>query len=171
MKTYFEIVLTLKQCLSLTSLTLNHARDVFISGGFLQNEEDQKDVFESLKNLVKLDLSNNSPYLTDRLFNRFVNCSLNINDFVLTNTKILSHSGIYKKYYPETVKDFNSPSVLTWRNILRFLVERRNVMKKIDFYDSNVSSGGLLGKDKYFPKLFHNHSFFQQKFSRIDDQF
>ena len=139
-----ELVLMLKQCVSLTSLTINHARDVFISGGFLQNEEDQKDVFESLKNLVQLDLSNNSPYLTDRLFNRFVRCSLNINDFILTDTKILSHSGIYKKFYPEAVKDFNSPSVLTWRNIFRFLVERRSVMKKINFYDSNVPSGGFL---------------------------
>ena len=139
-----ELVLMLKQCVSLRSLTLKHARDVFISGGFLASDQDQKDVFDSLKNLVQLDLSNNSPYLSDRLFNRIIKCSLNIEDFILTETKILSHSGIYKKYYPESVKDFNSPSVLTWRNIFRFITERESVLKKINFYNSNVSSGGFL---------------------------
>ena len=138
-----ELVLLLKQCVSLNSFSLNCAREVFISGGFLSNEEDQKDITESLQNVHQLDLSFNSPYLTDRLFNRIVKCLPNVRKFSIAHTKILSHSGIYKKYYPESVKDFNSPSVLTWRNILRFLTERQELITHVNFFNSGLSSDGF----------------------------
>lgn len=138
-----EFVLLLKCCKSLTALTVCNARDIFISGGLLASKEEQNDVMSSLQNLTCLDLSNNSPYLTDQLFNRIVGCTTNISALTLVDTKILSHSGIYKKHYPDNVKDFDSPSVLTLRNVIRFLSERSSTVNSINFYNSNISAIGF----------------------------
>ena len=139
-----ELVILLKQCKSLIGLALINAREVLISGGLLNNDDDRKDIRESLCHVTTLDLSCNSPYLSDLLFNRIVDCTPNLKNLVLSNTNILSHSGVYKKYYPESVKHFNSPSVLTLRNVTRFINERKCHLKSLNFYNSNISSAGLL---------------------------
>ena len=138
-----ELVLLLKQCKSLTNLAIVNAREVLISGGFLSCEIDRKDIRESLVHVTSLNLSSNSPYLSDLLFNRILECIPNVQNLTLANINILSHSGIYKKYYPESVKHFNSPSVLTLRNIVRFVSERRFYLKSLNFYNSNISSVGF----------------------------
>ena len=67
----------------------------------------------------------------------------NVTHFVLDNTKILSHAGIYKKHYPSD-SETNSPSVLTWRNILRYLSEHLAPhLQSVSFYNSGISSTGL----------------------------
>ena len=106
-----ELVILLKHTTNLNSLRINSARDCFISGGFLAAEEDRNAVKRALSNLTLLDLSSNSPYLTDQLFNRITSCTPNLTDFILNHTKILSHAGIYRKHYPASVPDFDSPSV------------------------------------------------------------
>ena len=106
-----ELVLLLKHTTNLNGLRINSARDCFISGGFLAAEEDRNAVKDALSQLTSLDLSNNSPYLTDQLFNRITFCTPNPTDFILDHTKILSHQGIYRKHYPSSVPDFDSPSV------------------------------------------------------------
>ena len=138
-----ELVLLLKQCKSLTNLAIVNAREVLISGGFLSSDIDRKDIRESLVHVTSLNLSSNSPYLSDLLFNRILDCIPNVQNLTLANINILSHSGIYKKYYPESVKHFNSPSVLTLRNIVRFVSERRLYLKSLNFYNSNISSVGF----------------------------
>ena len=138
-----ELVLLLKQCKSLTNLAIVNAREVLISGGFLSSDIDRKDIRESLVHVTSLNLSSNSPYLSDLLFNRILECIPNVQNLTLANINILSHSGIYKKYYPESVKHFNSPSVLTLRNIVRFVSERRLYLKSLNFYNSNISSVGF----------------------------
>ena len=106
-----ELVLLLKQLTNLTNLAIVNAREVLISGGFLSHDIDRKDIRESLVHVTSLNLSSNSPYLSDLLFNRILECIPNVQSLTLANINILSHSGIYKKYYPESVKHFNSPSV------------------------------------------------------------
>ena len=138
-----ELVLLLKQCKALTSLSLINARDVMISGGLLSDEKDRIEVRNSLIHVNSLDLSSNSPYLSDLLFNRISDCTPNVEHLTLAYTNILSHSQVYKKYYPESVKQNNSPSVLTLRNITRFINERRLRLKSLNFYNSNISSLGL----------------------------
>lgn len=134
-----QLVVLLKSCKSLVNLGINHAREVFISGGFLSCQTDREEVKESLKNVQHLDLSWNSPYLTDRLFNRIVSCTPNVRELILSNTKLLSHSGIYKKFYsPDQASEFDSPSVLTWKNIVAFIHERSKQLTSLDFYNSDI---------------------------------
>ena len=138
-----ELVVLLKNLKSLNGLVINNARDVFISGGFLSLEEDRADLKDTLSKVTFLDLSCNSPYLTDQLFNRITGCMPNVSHFVLDNTKILSHSGIYKKHYPASVAEFDSPSVLTWQNVMRYLVEIAPHLQTVSFCNSGVPSNGL----------------------------
>ena len=139
----YELVTLLKNATNLNGLRINSARDCFISGGFLATEEDRDAVRIALSKLTSLDLSSNSPYLTDQLFNRITFCTPNLTEFILDHTKILSHAGIYRKHYPASVTDFDSPSVLTWRNVLRFLADNAGRLNKISFYNSGITATGL----------------------------
>ena len=138
-----ELVVLLKNLKNLNGLVINNARDVFISGGFLSLEEDRQELKDTLSKVTLLDLSYNSPYLTDQLFNRITGCMPNIMHFVLDNTKILSHSGIYKKHYPASVAEFDSPSVLTWQNVIRYLIEIAPHLQTVSFSNSGIPSTGL----------------------------
>ena len=141
-----ELVVLLKSLRNLNGLAINNARDVFISGGFLATEEDKIEVRNALANVTVLDLSSNSPYLTDQLFNRITGCMPNVVHFVLENTKILNHAGIYKKHYPvnsSSATELDSPSVLTWRNILRYLEKNAPHLQSVSFYNSGISAIGL----------------------------
>ena len=139
-----ELVQLLKSTANLNGLRINYARDIFISGGFLSSQSDREELRSVLSKVCFLDLSVNSPYLTDQIFNRITYCTPNVSDLVLDNTKILNHSGIYKKHYPASVVSFDSPSVLTWRNIFRYLVENAENFKSLSFYNSGIPSSGLI---------------------------
>ncbi len=137
------LVHMLSHCRQLVSFTLRHARDILMSGTLLASDEVRGQLAKTLSNVSHLDLSSNSPHLSDRLFNRIVDCMPRLTHLVLNETQILSHVGVYKKHYPSSVPSFSSPSVLTWKNVLRFLEERSNLLVALDLYASNITGEGL----------------------------
>ena len=131
-----DLVAVLSQCSNLQRLALIDMNQVFISGRFLSSPEDAAPVREALKGVRELDLSSNQ-YMSDALFNQVTSCTGALTALVLNHCRIMNHSGIYKKYYPNT-QETPSPAVFTFRNLLTFLSERAGSLKRLGLHATSV---------------------------------
>ena len=129
---------------SLEELRLEEARELFISGIFLDNVELVTTLRSVLSGVKVLSLANNQ-YLTDSLFNRILACTPNVSHLILDGCKIMNHSGIYKKYYPESMDIKASPSVFTFRNVMKILNERRDSIVSLNLNSTSID--GLAVQD------------------------
>ena len=129
---------------SLEELHLEDARGLLISGIFLDNSELISTLASVLSRVTVLSLANNQ-YLTDSLFNRILACTVNVTHLILDSCKIMNHSGIYKKYYPESLEIQASPSVFTFRNVMKTLKERSDAIVSLSL--NNTSIDGLAVQD------------------------
>ena len=132
-----DLVAILKRCNRLTKLDLIDAKETFIAGTFLQSPETRDAVRVSLGNVRELSLASN-PYLTDALFNRITSCMPGLKSVGLDNCKLMNHPGIYKKFYTKDESDEGSPSVFTWRSVLRFVRERAANLTSLSFVSTGI---------------------------------
>ncbi|OAD60596.1 F-box/LRR-repeat protein 14 [Eufriesea mexicana] len=129
-KTLVEI---LKCCKSLKILCINACRECLMSGRLLEDENDIKELSETLKNVQELSLGDNR-FLSDALFNRLVAICQNLESLSLMGCQISFHCGLYKKFYPQniTLSDA-SKSVLTFLNTLQYLRQQAHKLKHLNF--------------------------------------
>lgn len=113
-----DLVLILNSTTSLKHLSLIQCREALMSGGFMQHQEDCASLSRSLEGLQTLVLDNNT-YLSDVLLLRFISVAKSLRSLSLSGCNIINHPGIYAKYYPENQNIEASPSVLTWRTVLK----------------------------------------------------
>ena len=132
-----DLIAILHRCNRLTKLDLINAKETFIAGTFLHSPETRDAVRVSLANVRELNLANN-PYLTDALFNRITSCMPGLKNVSLDNCKIMNHPGIYKKFYTKDEGEEGSPSVFTWRSVLRFVRERAAKLTSLSFVSTGI---------------------------------
>ncbi|XP_031847821.1 uncharacterized protein LOC116433650 isoform X2 [Nomia melanderi] len=130
-KTLVEI---LKCCSSLKVLRISACRECLMSGKLLEDENDIKELSETLKNLHELNLDYNR-FLSDALFNRLISICSNLESLNLMGCQISFHSGLYKKFYPQNSKTLPeaSNSVLTFLNTLQYLKHQAYRLKHLNF--------------------------------------
>lgn len=114
-RTFVEL---LSQCENLVSLDLSCCNSLFMSGNLLEKHSDLQLLKSTLTNVVDVNLSS-VRYLSDATFNRIVTVCENIEKLSLAGTQMAFSSGVY---YPDKQSRFANISVLTFRNILDFLV-------------------------------------------------
>ena len=144
-----------KSASTLRSLSLIDCRDLFMSGGLLDQQDDLEIAHIVLSNVTCLDISQNS-YMTDQLFQRLVQCMPKLETLIMNETNIQHHPGIYKRFYPEHViqgiennpqdekKDsriFNSPSILTFGCLLQYLKNKGINITKLGLQGTNLPDG------------------------------
>ena len=132
-----DLVAILQRCNRLTKLDLIDAKETFIAGTFLHSPETREAVRASLGTVRELNLANNS-YLTDALFSRITSCMPGLKNVSLDHCKIMNHPGIYKKFYTKVENEEGSPSVLTWRSVLRFARERAPKLTSLSFVSTGI---------------------------------
>jgi len=113
-----DLVNILGASVNLRHLTLNNCRESLMSGAVMSSPVDNSTVSQSLCHLQTLILDNNT-YLSDVLLLRMVSVSSRIRHLSLSACNIMNHGGIYAKYYPDSQNIDASPSVLTWRTVVR----------------------------------------------------
>ncbi|XP_069681889.1 uncharacterized protein [Periplaneta americana] len=132
-RTFVDILL---RCSHLENLNVNGCRELLMSGRVLEQESDVLLLSKTLVKLKELSLASNR-YLSDALFNRFVAITPNLEDLSLTGCQISFHTGLYKKFYPRNMSDngiiMASESVLTFRNILQYIVSQAEKIRKLRF--------------------------------------
>ncbi|KAK2584692.1 hypothetical protein KPH14_007028 [Odynerus spinipes] len=139
-KTLVEI---LKHCDSLKTLHISACRECLMSGRLLEDDSDIKELSEKLQFLHELSLTYNR-YLSDSLFNKFVSICPNINTLSLKGCEISFHCGLYKKFYPNNnMITYASESVLTFLNILQYIISNAKQLKHLDFSHTLIDGTAL----------------------------
>ncbi|PSN39498.1 hypothetical protein C0J52_17784 [Blattella germanica] len=132
-RTFVDILL---RCSHLETLNVNGCRELLMSGRVLEQESDVILLGKTLVKLRELSLASNR-YLSDALFNRFVAIAPNLEDLSLTGCQISFHTGLCKKFYPGSMSKLGtimaSESVLTFRNILQYIVSQARKIRKLRF--------------------------------------
>lgn len=124
----------LSACPSLTALDLSSCNSLFMPGTLLSKQETFLRAQEALGNLRDLNLSN-VRYLSDLTFNRLTGCTPQLAKLSLARCHITFEFDAYRGS-----RDYNSSALLSFRNLLRFLVERAGSMKALDLSGSSISS-------------------------------
>ena len=132
-----DLVSILQGCRRLLALHLINAKETFIAGTFLQSPATRDTVRASLGHVQELSLADNT-YLTDALFSRITWCMPGLRIVSLDNCKIMNHAGIYKKFYTKEDNEEGSPSVFTWRSVLRFVRERATELKGLSLVNTGI---------------------------------
>lgn len=145
----------LKTASNLTSLSLIDCRDLFMSGGLMEQPSDMIIASLVLSNVTRLDISRNA-YMTDVMFQRLVRCMPELETLILNETNIQHHPGIYKKFYPEHViqgsadspdeeeqssRIFNSPSIFTFGCLLQYLQSKNLKIAELGLQGTNLPDG------------------------------
>ena len=112
----------LSKCKNLRSLDLSSCNSLFMSGQILERNSDIQVLKEVLQNVTEVNLSS-VRFLSDAIFNRLMTVCENVEKLSLASVQITFHSpGVY--YPPGETKCANG-SILTFRNILDFLVTQQ----------------------------------------------
>lgn len=117
-RTFVEL---LSQCNSLVALDLSCCNSVFMSGTLLERNSDMQLLKSSLTNVLDVNLSS-IRYMSDATFNRIVTVCENVEKLSLAGTQL---AFTHKVYYPDRSSRFASNSVLTYKNILDFILTQR----------------------------------------------
>lgn len=133
----------LKHCNSLKTLHISSCRECLMSGRLLEDDSDIKELSGKLKFLQELSLTYNR-YLSDSLFNKFISICPNVNALSLKGCEISFHCGLYKKFYPNNnVITYASESVLTFLNILQYIISSAKQLKHVDFSHTLIDGTAL----------------------------
>jgi F-box/leucine-rich repeat protein 9 len=142
-KTFVDILL---RCSYLETLNVNGCRELLMSGRVLEQKSDILLLSKTLVKLRELSLASNR-YLSDALFNRFVAVTSNLEDLSLTGCQISFHTGLCKKFYPDyMLKSDNvmaSESVLTFSNILQYILSQAGKIRRLRFGDTLIDNAAL----------------------------
>jgi len=123
-----QILLSTK---SICNLGIINCRDVFMSGTFLSNAAEQQQIGLNLVNLKSLHLDDNK-YLSDVLLLRITEITPNINLLSVAGCNLMNDAGIYLKHYPASQEIHASPSVLTWRILVRVVQNLALTIRSLD---------------------------------------
>jgi len=142
-KAFVDILLS---CSHLEILNLNDCRELLMSGRVLERENDVNLLRMNLVNLKELSLASNR-YLSDALFNRFVAIAPNLEDLSLSGCQISFHTGLCKRFYPGGISELDnimaSESVLTFHNILKYIVSQTGKIQKLRFDHTLIDNSAL----------------------------
>ena len=142
-RTFVDILL---RCSQLESLNVSGCRELLMSGRVIEQESDVILLSKTLVKLKELSLASNR-YLSDALFNRFVAIAHNLEDLSLTGCQISFHTGLCKKFYPGNMSNLGtikaSESVLTFQNILQYIVIQAKKIKKLRFGHTLIDQAAL----------------------------
>ncbi|XP_033610379.1 F-box/LRR-repeat protein 2 isoform X2 [Cryptotermes secundus] len=142
-KTFVDILL---RCSRLEILDVSGCRELLMSGRVLEQKCDIQLLSKTLVTLRELRLESNR-YLSDALFNRFVAIAPNLEDLSLTGCQISFHSGLCKKFYPGNMSKSGSimasESVLTFRNILQYIVSKAEKIRRLGFGSTLIDNAAL----------------------------
>ena len=145
----------LKSTSNLRHLALIDCRDLFMSGGLMDQPSDLIVASLVLSNVTTLDISRNT-YMTDVMFQRLIRCMPELETLILNETNIQHHPGIYKKFYPEHViqgsadspdeevknsRIFNSPSIFTFGCLLQYLKSQSIKITALGLQGTNLPDG------------------------------
>lgn len=138
-----SLVGILKHCNKLKTLHISSCRECLMSGRLLDDDSDIRELSGKLKFLQELSLTYNR-YLSDALFNKFISICPNINTLSLKGCEISFHCGLYKRFYPNNnVITYASESVLTFLNILHYIISSAKQLKHLDFSHTLIDGTAL----------------------------
>nr|XP_033798321.1 leucine-rich repeat-containing protein 29 isoform X2 [Geotrypetes seraphini] len=129
-----SFIALIQNCPNLHSLDLSGCNSFFMSGTLLSKQDNVLKVREALNNLRELNLSG-IRYLSDLIFNRLISCTPRLEKLLLARCHITFEFDPYRGS-----RNYNSSSVLSFRNILTFLKERVNCMKALDLSSTGVTT-------------------------------
>jgi len=142
-KAFVDILLS---CSHLESLHVNGCRELLMSGRVLEHESDVNELRKNLVNLRELSLASNR-YLSDALFNRFVAIAPNLEELSLSGCQISFHTGLCKRFYPGGMSELGnimaSESVLTFHNILKYIVSQAGKILKLRFDHTLIDNSAV----------------------------
>jgi len=142
-KAFVHILLS---CSHLEILNLNGCHELLMSGRVLEHKSDVNLLRMNLVNLRELSLASNR-YLSDALFNRFVAIAPNLEDLSLSGCQISFHTGLCKRFYPSGMSELDnimaSESVLTFHNILKYIVSQAGKIRKLRFDHTLIDNSAL----------------------------
>jgi len=142
-KAFVDILLS---CSHLEILYLNGCRELLMSGRVLERADDVNLLRMNLVNLRELSLASNR-YLSDALFNRFVAIAPNLEDLSLSECQISFNNVLCKRFYPRGISELGnimaSESVLTFHNILKYIVSQAGKIQKLRFGHTLIDNSAL----------------------------
>lgn len=142
-KAFVDILLS---CSHLEILNLNGCHELLMSGRVLEHKPEVNLLRMNLVNLRELSLASNR-YLSDALFNRFLAIAPNLEDLSLSGCQISFHTGLCKRFYPDGMSELGnimaSGSVLTFHNILKYIVSQAGKIKKLRFDHTLIDNSAL----------------------------
>lgn len=135
-RTFMEF---LSQCKNLQSLDLSCCNSLFMSGQILERNSDIQVLRAALTNVTEVNLSS-IRFLSDAMFNRLMTVCENVEKLSLASVQITFHSpGVY---YPKGETKCANGSVLTFKNILDFLVTQQ-CLKSLNFTRTQIEDEHL----------------------------
>ncbi|XP_038596528.1 leucine-rich repeat-containing protein 29 [Tachyglossus aculeatus] len=121
-------------CRTLRTLDLSGANNLFVNGLLLALPTDYQQAQEALSGLRELNLSS-LRYLTDLTFNRLCNCAPKLEYISLARCHMLFE---YDPNYGTAIP-VNSPTTLSFRNLLNFVQERASYLRGLDLSDTKIT--------------------------------
>uniref|UniRef100_F6PPU7 F-box/LRR-repeat protein 15-like leucin rich repeat domain-containing protein n=2 Tax=Ornithorhynchus anatinus TaxID=9258 RepID=F6PPU7_ORNAN len=125
-------------CRTLRTLDLSGANTLFTNGVLLAIPTDYQQAQEALSGLRELNLAS-LRYLTDLTFNRLCNCAPKLEYISLARCHMLFE---FDPYYGAGIP-MNSPTILSFRNLLHFVQERASHLRGLDLSDTKITPGTL----------------------------
>lgn len=135
-KTFIEL---LSFCHHLQKLDLSCCNALFMSGQLLAMNGDMQKLRSVLVNLREVNLSS-IRYISDATFNRIMNICPNIQSLKLAATQITFQGG---HYLPKNKSKCVSSTLLTYTNIVDFLLHQSNRITSLDFSRTAISDEAL----------------------------
>lgn len=132
------LVELLAQCKNLVTLDLSCCNSLFMSGTLLERNSDIQLLKPSLTNVLNVNLAS-IRYMSDATFNRIMTVCENVEKLSVAGTQMAFKSHVY---YPDKGSRFASGSVLTFSNLLDFLVTQQCLtslnLSKTQIEDENL---------------------------------
>ncbi|XP_011193724.1 uncharacterized protein LOC105219352 isoform X1 [Zeugodacus cucurbitae] len=125
------------------SLTITRCSTLFMSGSFLDNNDDRLSLSSSFGRIQHLSLKDNQ-YLSDAILLRITEIMDNINTLDLSGCQIAYHNAIQRRFYPNDDDYAPSESILTFKIIIRILLMHRQTLHSLNISDTLIGAPSLV---------------------------
>ncbi|CAD7011514.1 EIN3-binding F-box protein 2 isoform X2 [Ceratitis capitata] len=125
------------------SLTITRCSPLFMSGSFLDNDDDRLSLSLIFSNIRHLSLKDNQ-YLSDAILLRITEMMDSIYSLDLSGCHIAYHNAIQRRFYPNEFDIAPSESILTFRIILRIISMHHRTLRNLDLSSTLLGAPSLI---------------------------